>query len=396
MKKIAMVVFSSFPIDVRVRREAEAHIEIGNQVDVLCRTSRSEAPAEIVNNIQVYRLKLKRERSGKISYIYEYLYFFIWAFFKITFLFFNKRYDVIHIHNMPDFLVFTAIIPKIFGCKVILDLHDPMPELYMAMFSMATDNSLIRFLKWMEKICIKFANRVITPNISFRNIFISRGSPPEKISIVMNSPDEKIFKAKDNNDNRIGNKNFVIMYHGAIVERHGLDILIDAVSMVKNKIPNLKVLIYGEGNFLTKVKLKVSERNLSEIVEIKGMVLVDKIAEAIQGIDLGVIPNRINPFTQINFPVRTFEYLVMNKPVIVPQTQGIMDYFPEGSIFFFKAGDAENLAQSILEVYENPENTKLVLNKSLEVFNNYRWRYQKKELIDLTNNLFKNKKSRNS
>ena len=388
MKKIAMVVFSSFPIDVRVRREAEAHIEIGNHVDVLCRTSRGEASAEIVNNIQVYRLKLKRERSGKISYIYEYLYFFVWAFLKLTFLFFNKRYDVIHVHNMPDFLVFTAIIPKIFGCKIILDLHDPMPELYMAMFSMTKDNSLIRFLKWMEKICIKFADHVITPNISFRNIFISRGSPSEKISIVMNSPDEKIFKL--NKQGEKSDENFVIMYHGAVVRRQGPDILVDAVSMIRNEISNLKVLLYGDGNFLEKVKSKVSELNLSDIVEIKGMVIVDKIAEAIRKIDLGIIPNRINPFTQINFPVRTFEYLVMNKPVIVPKTQGIMDYFPDGSIFFFEAGDAENLAQSILEVYENPEKTKLVLNKSLEVFNNYRWQSQKKGLIDLTNNLFKN------
>jgi glycosyltransferase involved in cell wall biosynthesis len=390
MKKIAMVVFSSFPIDVRVRREAEAHIEIGNQVDVFCRTSRGEAREEIVNNIQIYRLKLKRERAGKISYILEYLYFFTWALFKLTSLFFKNKYDVIHIHNMPDFLVFTAIVPKLLGRKIILDLHDPMPELYMSMFSMAGDNPLIRFLKLIEKICIKYADHIITPNVSFRNLFISRGCSPDKISIVMNSPDEKIF----NSNNKIimgeRDKDFVIMYHGAVVERQGPDILVTAVSMIRNKIPGLKVLIYGEGNFLEKVKLMVSELNLSEIVKIKGMVIVDKIAEAIRGIDLGVIPNRSNPFTQINFPVRTFEYLVMNKPVIVPETQGIMDYFCEGSIFFFKPGDSESLAKTILEVYENPENTKLVLDKSLEVFNNYRWQFQKEKLIDLTNHLFKN------
>lgn len=387
MKKIAMVVFSSFPIDVRVRREAEAHIEIGNQVDVLCRTSRGEALNEVVNNIQIYRINLKRRRSGKIVYIWEYIYFFTWAFMKLTLLFFKKKYDVVHVHNMPDFLVFTALIPKLFGKKIILDLHDPMPELYMAMFSMTRDNPLIRFLKLIERICIKYSDHIITPNISFRNLFVSRGCPPEKISIVMNSPDEKIFKLNSRSDS---NKDFVIMYHGAVVERQGPDILVEAVSIVRNKIPNLKVLLYGDGSFLEKVKLKVNELNLSEIVDIKGMVIVDEIAEAIRGIDLGVIPNRSNPFTQINFPVRTFEYLVMNKPVIVPKTQGIMDYFVDGSIFFFKPGDSENLAQTILEVYKNPESTKLVLNKSHEVFNKYRWQTQKEKLIDLTNNLFKN------
>jgi hypothetical protein len=62
------------------------------------------------------------------------------------------------------------------------------------MFSMAKDSFLIRYLKWMERICIKFTNHVITPNISFRNMYFSLGCPPDKIDIVMNQPDENIFK----------------------------------------------------------------------------------------------------------------------------------------------------------------------------------------------------------
>lgn len=384
MKKIAMVVLSSFPLDVRVRREAEAHIEAGNQIDVLCRTSRGEAATEVVSNINVYRLKLKRKRSGKITYILEYFYFFSWALIKLTYLYFKKKYDVIHVHNMPNFIVFTSLIPKIFGAKVILDLHDPMPELFATMFSLYGNSRVIKFLKWSESKAMRYADMNITPNIAFRNIFISRGCPPEKISIVMNSPDENIFKANGTVGEARDNNNFVIMYHGAVVERQGPDILMDAISMVRDKIINPKVLVYGEGKYLKVVENKIKELNLSEIVELKGLVIVDKIAEAIKGIDLGVIPNRINSFTQINFPVRTFEYLVMNKPVIVPKTQGIVDYFSEDSIFYFKPGDPEDLARTILSVYEDPSNTKCVLNKSIEVFNNYRWEHQKKHLIELT------------
>ena len=391
MKKIAMVVLSSFPRDVRVRREAEALEEAGNQVDVICITPRGEPKKEVINNINIYRLGLKRQRAGKLAYIWEYIYFFMWAFFKLTLLFASKKYDLIHVHNMPDILVFTAIIPKLFGKRVILDMHDPMPELYMTMFEMNNDAPLIKFLRWTEKISIKFVDQVITPNISFRNLFISRGCPPEKINIVMNSPDEKIFKKNGINGRRNTESNFVIMYHGTILKRSGLDILIDAVALVRDKIPNLKVIIYGRGNFLDEVKRKVTELNLSKIVEIRGSVIVDEIAEAIKGINLGIIPNRLSPFTQINFPVRTFEYLVMNKPVIVPMTKGILDYFSEGSIFFFKAGDCEDLAKTIFEVYRNKENTKLILTKSIEVFSNYSWEYQKQNLIELTNKLTVNK-----
>jgi len=149
----------------------------------------------------------------------------------------------------------------------------------------------------------------------------------------------------------------------------------------------LKLWIYGNGNFLKTIRKKIIESDLSNYIDIKGMVIVDKIAEAIKQIDLGVIPNRINPFTQINFPVRTFEYIVMNKPVVVPRTQGISDYFDEESIFFFEPGNVESLASAIMEIYEHPKKKELVLRKSIDVFNNYRWESQKQNLIELTNKL---------
>jgi len=288
---------------------------------------------------------------------------------------------------MPDFLVFTGIIPKLFGAKIILDLHDPMPELYSAMFEIKPGHPVIKVLKFFEKISIKFADLVLTPNIAFRKLFITRGCPDSKIKIIMNSPDEKIFNPGFIGSNHRGKDNkFVVMYHGAVVERHGLDLAVKAIYMLKDKIPGLLFKIYGEGNFLTGIKKLVKELNIENLVEINGLVIVDKIAEAIPGIDLGIIPNRINPFTQINFPVRIFEYLIMNKPVLVPHTQGIRDYFGDDSIFYFNSGDAENLAEKIYEVYSNPQKCEAVLKKSLEVYTNYRWQLQKKNLVELALN----------
>lgn len=261
-----------------------------------------------------------------------------------------------------------------------------MPELFMTMFPKSKDGYMINILKWIEGRCFSFADVVITPNISFRETFISRGCPLEKISIVMNSPDENIFKVSKNLSSKSKSESFVIMCHGTILKRSRMDILVEAVSQVYLNIPNLKLLIYGDGEFLDYVKLKVKELNLSGIVDMKGSVIVDKIAEAINEIDLGVIPNRSNLFTQINFPVRIFEYMVMKKPVIVPKTKGILDYFKEDSIFFFNAGDPQSLARAIIIVYENPDNTKRVLEKSAEVFNRYRWESQKQRLIDLVSN----------
>jgi glycosyltransferase involved in cell wall biosynthesis len=388
MKKIAMVVFSSYPLDVRVRREAEALVRAGMSVDVLCRTSRGELHKENVNSVTAYRLTLKRRRAGKMSYIFEYGVFFIWAFFKLTLLNAKNNYDIVHIHNMPDFLVFTALIPRIFGTKIVLDLHDPMPELFASMVNVDENNIISKILRFNEKISIKFANLVLTPNLAFKELFILRGCPESKIHIIMNSPDENIFKTnyKVERDKKYKDK-FLLMYHGAVVERHGLDLAMKAISSLRDKIPNLLMVIYGEGNFLQNVKDIVQEENLQNIVELKGMVLVDEIAEFIPQIDLGIIPNRINAFTQLNFPVRIFEYLINKKPVSVPKTKGISDYFEDESIYFFEPGNITELAATIYRIYsDNGEKTKII-NNAYNVYRKYSWQAQQEKLVKLETNL---------
>lgn len=383
MKRIAMVVLSSYPIDVRVRREAEALCDAGAEIDVLCITQRGELTKDNVNGINVFRLNLKRYRASKLRYLLEYALFFSWSFLKLTYLELRNRYDIIHVHNMPDFLVLTAIIPKLFGAKIVLDLHDPMPELFSSMINVDEKHYIVMILKFFEKICIKFANLVLTPNIAFKKLFVSRGCPDSKIQIVMNSPDEKVFKYHNNSlkESKYSSK-FLLMYHGAIVERHGLDIAVKAVAELKEKIPNIYMVIYGRGNFLTKVEKLIDELNLKDHFEIRGFAVVDEIAAFIPQIDIGVIPNRTNPFTQLNFPVRIFEYLINKKTVIVPETGGIKDYFDPESIYYFKPGDSANLAETIFRIYSNNGESKKTLEKSYAVYKNYTWELQKQQLIE--------------
>ena len=112
-------------------------------------------------------------------------------------------------------------------------------------------------------------------------------------------------------------------------------------------------------------------------------VSIEKIVEIIPECDVGIIPNRLTPFTKINFPTRIFEYLHMKKPVIVPRTQGINDYFDGSSIFYFDAGDAENLANVIFNVYSDPTKTIDVVNNGYRIYQNYRWEHQSKNLIKI-------------
>jgi glycosyltransferase involved in cell wall biosynthesis len=285
---------------------------------------------------------------------------------------------------MPDFLVFLSVIPKLFGSKVILDLHDPTPEMLMTKYAEDRDSWLTKILKWQEKVSIRFAHKIITTNKSFLDKFISRGCPPDKINIVMNSPQDSIFNRFVNKSKNKSDENkFVVMYHGIIIKRYGLEELVNAVHLLKDKIPGLELRVYGIGEDLSLFLEMVRKLNLDNIVKYFGQVPIEKIVEIIPECDVGIIPNRLSPFTKINFPTRIFEYLHLKKPVVVPRTQGISDYFDESSIFYFDAGDAENLANVIFNVYSDPTKTLDVVNKGYKIYQNYRWEYQSKNLIKI-------------
>ncbi len=384
VKKVLMVVYNYFPGDVRPRREAEALINNGYSVDIVCVGLEDQLKSE--NNVwgtDVYRIIQPKKRASKSTYILEYLTFFLRSFFIVTRLYRKKKYDVVHVHNMPDFLVFVGILPKFFGARIILDLHDPSPEVFMTKFDSDKDNFFIKILKWQEKVSINFAHVIITTNKSFLERFVSRNCPSEKINIVMNSPQESVFEKYMDINNKKQNGKFVLMYHGFIVERHGLDILIKSIKKLENRIPGLELAVFGDGGFVPKFLELVSELNLRDKVKYFGPKPLEDIAKQISEINLGVIPNRITPFTQINFPVRIFEYICLKKSVIVPRTQGIRDYFSENSINYFDPDSENDLADVIYRIYSNPEKSKEILLNGYKVYQNYSWSKQSNNLLDV-------------
>lgn len=387
-KKILMILYSYYPQDPRPRREIEALIQSGYQVDLICLRGKEQVKKENQFGCNVYRVNLQRSRESKIKYIQLYLSFCIRSFFVLNWMYIKNRYDAVHTHNMPDFLVFLAVIPKIFGSKVVLDLHDPSPEILMTIFKKGKKSRLFKIIVWIEKISIKFSDLVITVNKAFVDTFISRGCPREKLRIVMNSPQNSVFEKYTKNAviKPRGDK-FILMYHGMIVEKHGLDTMVKALQILRSKIANLEMIICGYGEYEPQLLKDIKEYDLESLVNYMGEVTIEKIAETIPQIDVGIIPNKINPFTQINFPTRIFEYLINKKPTVVPRTLGIRDYFEEDAIFYFDSGNAENLADVIFEIYKDPDRSSEVVNKGYEVYKKYTWECESNNLIKIYEDL---------
>jgi glycosyltransferase involved in cell wall biosynthesis len=386
-----MVVFSHYPADPRVRREADALVQAGMPVDVICLKDGHEPNTEAVNGVRVFRLPVRQKRSGKLRYLWEYAVFIFLAFVKLTRLHLTNHYRLIHIHNMPDVLILSALVPRLAGAKIILDLHDPMPELFMTKYGIGPSHPVIRALILLEKCSIRLADLVLTPNISFRDRFISRGCPSHKIHLVMNSPMESIFcRNHTATETEVNSrpKKFVMMYHGLIAERHGLDTALRAIAQVRAEIPHLVFEVYGKGDGFVDCFLKLREElNLSGVVNYHGHVPQDIIVRRMENIDVGIIPNRKTIFTNINLPTRIFEYLCLGKSVIAPHTRGIQDYFGENSLHFFEPGDVASLTAAILRVYRNPAERQAVLARGMAVYRAHTWEREQRRFVDLVRGL---------
>ncbi len=386
---VAMVVFAFYPYDRRVRREAEALVEAGMSVDVICLRKGAEAGTETLDGVRVIRLPLMRSRGRRWRYLSEYLTFFLLVFFRLSWLHLRNRYDIVHVHNMPDFLIFSALLPRCTGAMLVLDLHDPMPEVYMAKFSIGDRHPVIRILRLAERWSIKCASLVFTPNLSFRKLFIQRGCPQDKIHIVMNLPDPKLFHRHNNNAAQASperaREQFTIMYHGLIVQRHGLDTALEALKGIREQIPSVFFHVYGEGDFVDNFLKLVRQLSLQDIIEYHGQVSTDVIVEALDAIDVGLVPNNRTPFTEINLPTRIFEYLCFDKPVIAPKTRGILDYFPTDSLYYFEPGDPHDLGTKILDVWNNPARRRHTVEAGRKVFLQYNWPEEKRKFVEIVN-----------
>jgi glycosyltransferase involved in cell wall biosynthesis len=389
-KRAAVIVFAYYPSDVRVMRAAQAMFRAGMNVDLLCLQQFPDEPRrEHIDGVEVYRIALKKRRAGKLAYASQYLAFLILSFLWLSRHRLTHRYDVVHVHNMPDFLVFCAGFAKVLGARVVLDLHDPTPEVFTSVYGLAPGHWLVRLLRCTEKVSVWFADFVLTPNIAFRNLFVDRGCPSGKIDIIMNSPLEEVFPltepTREADAVRSRRARFVVMFHGTLVERHGLHTAIEAVAQLRRRIPGLRFHIYGEETAYLREQVLplVAKLGLQDRFEYFGEQPQNVIARAVSDCDLGVVPNLRTVFTEMNLPTRIFEYLAFGKPVIVPDTQGIRDYFDADKMLFFKPGEVDSLRSQIQWVFDNPKQARTIVLAGQEVYRRHLWKEEERRFIDL-------------
>jgi glycosyltransferase involved in cell wall biosynthesis len=261
-----------------------------------------------------------------------------------------------------------------------------MPELMQTIFNKREDSFPVRVIRRLEKWSIARANLVITVNQACKRIFSTRSCSAAKIGVVMNSPDELMFpfRAATSYPPRTSGEPFVMMYHGSLVERNGLELAVDALDKIRERVSEAELRVFGKSTpYLEQVMDKAERLGLTGRVHYLGPRKLEALAGEIQGCDVGIVPNQRNTFTEINTPTRIFEYLALGKPVIAPATLGVQDYFGPDSLVFFEAGDAADLAAKMENVASHPANAIRIAELGQQVYLEHSWQQERETLVNL-------------
>jgi len=393
LKRVCLIRHGFYPADSRVRKEALALIERGFSVDVICLRKSGEEKRSCVDGVEVYRIPLDHHRGGKIGYVIEYLRSYLMIAALLPVLFFRKRYDVIQVNTMPDFLVFVTLLPKLLGAKVIIDMHEAMPEMFRCKFGYEMSHPLIRLLGLIERMATSYADRVLVVSESIMPFYQSRGIDLSKVVLVPNSPEDRLFdlsryRPSENRDSietkgSVASRgDFVLLSHGTLEKRYGIQVMIRALPLIRETIPEARVLVAGEGEFSDRLKETAREGGVEDHVTFTGLVPFGQIPKVILSADICFVPLISDEFTNIMAPNKLYEYVSMKRPVIATNTTGMREFFDDSCVVYVPSDDEEALAQAVVQLYQNPARAESMVQNAWDAFQDVKWDAVKRRYSD--------------
>ncbi|MCZ2076652.1 MAG: glycosyltransferase [Bryobacterales bacterium] len=383
-----MLAYTFYDSDNRVRRYAESLVRRGWSVDAIVLRQSSQALHEVIQGVRVFRIQERIVNEGSpFAYLFRLLSFLLRSAVVLGRLHLGKHFDIIHVHSVPNFLVFGTVVVRLFGARVILDIHDVVPELYLTKFNVRRQSPVFRLLLLEEKWSVAYADHVIVANQIWRDRVAARCGCPEKCSVILNYPDPGIFYQRTL---RSGDAAwFTMCYPGTLSRHQGVDLIIQAMALLRNVAPDLRLVIIGGGADRERLGALVSEAGLEDRVILKDRLPLESVAEEMANVDLGVEPKRNEDFAGDALSTKISEFMAVGVPVLASDTRVHKFYFSEDVVEFFEAGSSQALAAKIAELKGDSRRRESLRRRAAEFIAENNWDVKKNEYFRIVDSLMK-------
>ena len=375
----------SAPFDRRVWMEATSLHLAGYSVTIICRTMKNQDKLiDRLDGIRILRFPLPFEGRGKIGIVFEYLWSVFCIFTLTQFVAISKKIDVAHICNPPD-LLFLCVLPTKYlrKTKVVFDQHDACPEIWELKYPQGSA-ILRQALFFFERQTFKFADRVISPNDSYKEIAIRRGNfQPDKVRVVRSSPSIE-FLNKNPKEVTSCHEVLNIAYLGTMGSQEGIDLLLLALKEIQSKSPDLKLRLdlVGDGPEKSQLILIAQDLGFSESCVFHGRVSDSDLRTIVSSADIAVNPDRPSKFNDISSMNKVIEYMALGVPIV--QFATIEGERTAGkSAVQAEHPNFQSLAIAILQLSEDEDARLEMQDFGLERFKLLCWESQVDNLVTL-------------
>ncbi len=342
------------PLDRRVWQEACALRDMGYQVVIICPQMKGyTASEELLDGIQIYRHKISLEANGILGFFLEYTSA-LWGETILAWKAFRRhRFKLIHLCNPPDILFLVAWPFKLWGVRVIFDVHDLWPEMFEAKFKKG--GLLYNAVNLAQRLTYACADVVLATNQTNRSVALQNGKKqPEDVFVVRTAP--KIPNLETPADLALKKgRPYLVGYVGVMGSADGVHFLIEAINHIVNSIGrhDVQFLLMGNGPEFDSLVALRDQYNLQNYVDFPGWALNDYLFKALKTIDIGVTcdpPNAYNHSCTMN---KVLEYMVFGKAQVMFDL--VESRASAGEAALYVPGESpQRLADGILELLDDP------------------------------------------
>jgi glycosyltransferase involved in cell wall biosynthesis len=382
-----MISHSYYECDNRVRRYAEALAERGDSVDVLALRRRPDLhKVERINGVRVHRIvdRFGKTGSSPWSYLWPLLRFLALASAWLLRRGRQVRYDLLHVHNVPDFVVFAALPARMRGSRVILDIHDILPEFFASKFGQRRRIFIMLGLRVIEKVSAAMSDRVILANDLWLERYATRSARKDKCAVLINYVDQTLFHRPVEARRRDAP---LVVFPGGLQWHQGIDIAIRAFAILRQRLPAAQFHIYGDGDRKPQLIALVAELALTDRVRFFEPLPTEKIVDVMAGADLGVVPKRADSFGNEAYSTKILEFMALGVPVVVSDTAIDRLYFDDAVVRFFPSGDHEALARAMFEVLTDEPLRERMIHNGIDCAARNSWACNKSRYLALVDTL---------
>jgi glycosyltransferase involved in cell wall biosynthesis len=336
----------------QIQREAEALVAAGFDVDVFCMRNAERPRQTVINEVRVISLPSSRRKGSRLRYAIDYVGFFGLLTVTLALRHLRRPYAVVQVNTMPDFLVFAAAVPKRLGARVVAYMHEPSPELAETLYG---PSRMVRLLELIEQRALRFADHSIAVTEELKQRYVERGACPDRLTVVLNghAPDNLLQDWTPPPDEP--SRGFTLVCHGSIEERYGQDTIIEAVGLLREAIPGLRLVITGRGSGVDAMCQLIDQSDLGGLVHFEGWVSRQRLNDLLHSADVGIVAQKATPYSHLVQTNKMGDYWIFGLPVVASRLRAVSSMYDDSVIEYYEAGDARALASAILRLYADPQ-----------------------------------------